>query len=227
MNPSEFNAYKSRYRSAIQKVLADSEKGRLDEAGFPAYSHPNPIINWLFWQRIRIAMKHIEHTAPYDIILDFGCGSGVMLPFLSQQGKCVTAVDIDLLPLELVKEHIPLASNVTVMGSHQTPLSELMAHSFDLINALDVLEHVDDLSETLSTLINLLKPGGQLVVSGPTENMAYQIGRKLVGPQYSGAYHERGIVEIKDELRKIARIEHIATLYQPAPLFEVFAARAL
>ena len=224
MNPSDFNAYKSRYRSAIQKVLADSEKGRLDEAGFPAYSHPNPIINWLFWQRIRIAMNHIEHTAPYDIILDFGCGSGVMLPFLSQQGKCITAVDIDLLPLELVKEHIPLASNVTVMGSLQTPLSELMAHSFDLINALDVLEHVDDLPKTLSMLINLLKPGGQLVVSGPTENMAYQIGRKLVGPQYSGAYHERGIVEIKDELRKIARIEHIATLYQPAPLFEVFAA---
>ena len=224
MNQAEFNAYKSRYRFAIQKVLADTEKGRLDEAGFPAYSHPNPVINWLFWQRIRIAMNHIEHTAPYDIILDFGCGSGVMLPFLSQQGKFVTAVDIDLVPLELVKEHIPLASNVTVIGSHQTPLSELSANSFDLISALDVLEHVDDLPKTLSTLIKLLKPGGQLVVSGPTENLAYQIGRKLVGPQYSGAYHERGILEIKDELRKIARIEHIATLYQPTPLFEVFAA---
>ena len=223
MNQAEFNAYKLRYRSAIQKVLADSEKGRLDEAGFPAYSHPNPIINWLFWQRIRTAMNHIEQTAPYDSILDFGCGSGVMLPFLSQRGKSITAVDIDLLPLERVNKHVPLASNVIVIGANQ-PISELTTNSFDLINALDVLEHVDDLPKTLSTLIKLLKPGGQLVVSGPTENILYQIGRKLVGPQYSGAYHERGIVEIKDELRKIARIEHIATLYQPTPLFEMFAA---
>jgi trans-aconitate methyltransferase len=93
-------------------------------------------------------------------------------------------------------------------------------------NALDVLEHVDDLPQTLSQLMNLLEPNGQLLVSGPTENILYRIGRKLAGPEYSGAYHERGIGEIKEELKKIARIEHIATLYRPIPLFEVFAARA-
>ena len=224
MNNTEFNAYKSRYRSAIRNVLDHTEKGRLDEAAFPAYSHPNPIINWLFWQRIRTAMNHIERTAPYETILDFGCGSGVMLPFLSQHSKHVTAIDIDLLPLERVKEHIPLASNVTVIDANQTPISQLLPDSFDLINALDVLEHVDDLPKTLSTLINLLKPGGQLVVSGPTENILYQIGRKLAGSEYSGAYHERGIDEIKDELRKLAQLKHIATLYQPIPLFEVFTA---
>ncbi len=73
--------------------------------------------------------------------------------------------------------------------------------------------------------MNLLKPNGQLVVSGPTENFLYQIGRKIAGPEYSGAYHERGIAEIKRELKRLARVEHIATLYQPIPLFEVFAAR--
>src|SRR5688572_10463587 len=104
MNSNEFNNYKSRYRLAIQQVLAEAEKGRLDEAGFPAYSHPNPLINWLFWQRLRTAMKHISKTAPYGRILDFGCGSGVMLPFLSKNSKQVIAMDMDLLPLERVKE---------------------------------------------------------------------------------------------------------------------------
>ena len=47
MNTIEFNAYKTRYRTAIQEVLAAAEKGRLDKAAFPAYSHRNPIINWL------------------------------------------------------------------------------------------------------------------------------------------------------------------------------------
>lgn len=225
MNSSEFNAYKTRYRAAIRRVLADSEKGRLDEAGFPAYSSPNLLINWLFWKRLYIAMNHIEKSAPYENILDFGCGSGVMLPFLAEQSKHVTAIDIDLHPLEKVKQHIPLATNVQIIDANQTPISKLPQKSFDLINALDVLEHVQDLPQTLLQLMNLLKPNGQLLVSGPTENFLYRIGRKIAGPEYSGAYHERGIDEIKRELKRIARVEHIATLYQPVPLFEVFAAR--
>lgn len=225
MDSSSFNAYKTRYRSAIRSVLADSEKGRLDEAGFSAYSHRSPIINWLFWRRLHIAMNHIERSAPYENILDFGCGSGVMLPFLAEQSKHVTALDIDLHPLEQARQHIPLAANVQVVDANQTPISSLPPKSFDLINALDVLEHVQDLPQTLLQLMNLLKPNGQLVVSGPTENFLYKIGRKIAGPEYSGAYHERGIAEIKHELKRLARVEHIATLYQPIPLFEIFTAR--
>jgi 2-polyprenyl-3-methyl-5-hydroxy-6-metoxy-1,4-benzoquinol methylase len=226
MKSSDFDAYKARYRSAIREVLAEAERGRLDEAGFPAYSHPNPFINWLFWQRLRTAMDHIEKSTPYENVLDFGCGSGVMLPFLAQRSKQVIAIDIDLLPLERVRMHIPLAENVKVLDANQISIAGLEPKSFDLINALDVLEHVDDLPRTLSELIHLLRPGGQLVVSGPTENILYQIGRKFAGSEYSGAYHERGIGEIKRELAKLAQIDPIATLYWPVPLFEIFVARA-
>lgn len=226
MKSAEFQNYKARYRSAIRNVLQDSDRGRLDEAGFPAYSHPNPLINWLFWQRLRTAMNYIETHAPYENTLDFGCGSGVMLSFLAKHSKTVTAMDIDLVPLERVKTYIPLAENIQVLDANQVSTSQLTPKSFDLINALDVLEHVDDLPHILAALLTLLKPGGRLVVSGPTENILYQIGRKLAGPEYSGEYHERGIAEIKHELSRLARVEQIATLYWPVPLFEVFVAYA-
>jgi 2-polyprenyl-3-methyl-5-hydroxy-6-metoxy-1,4-benzoquinol methylase len=225
MNSTEFNIYKSRYRSAIRQVLAASEKGRLDEAAFPAYSHRNPLINWLFWQRLRKVMERIQRPTSYESILDFGCGSGVMLPFLSSIGKQVTAMDVDLLPLERVQAYIPLASNVEVKDANKIGIADLPANSFDLIIALDVLEHVKDLPRTLKELLVLLKPDGQLIVSGPTENILYQIGRKIAGSEYSGAYHERGIAEIKRELIKLAYIQPIATLYWPIPLFEVFSAK--
>jgi 2-polyprenyl-3-methyl-5-hydroxy-6-metoxy-1,4-benzoquinol methylase len=225
MKSADFQAYKHRYRSAIRSVLQESERGRLDEAGFPAYSHPNPLINWLFWQRLHTAIDYIETYSPYENALDFGCGSGVMLSFLAQHGRQVTAMDIDLVPLERVKKYIPLAENVQVLDAKQVSLSQLPPKSFDLINALDVLEHVDDLPATLSALLNLLKPGGRLVVSGPTENILYQIGRRLAGPEYSGEYHERGTAEIKHELKRMARVEQIATLYWPVPLFEIFVAQ--
>ncbi|MBL8091803.1 MAG: class I SAM-dependent methyltransferase [Anaerolineales bacterium] len=224
MNSTEFKIYKTRYRNAIQQVLSETEKGRLDEAAFPAYSHKNPLINWLFWQRLRKVMEHVE-TGQYENILDFGCGSGVMLPFLSSISKQVIAMDVDLLPIQSVQKYIPLANNVEVKDATKINISDLPNNSFNLIIALDVLEHVQDLPKTLTELFSLLKPNGQLIVSGPTENILYQIGRKIAGPEYSGAYHERGIAEIKDEIKKIAHIHHIATLYQPIPLFEIFSAK--
>jgi 2-polyprenyl-3-methyl-5-hydroxy-6-metoxy-1,4-benzoquinol methylase len=225
MNSSEFHAYKFRYRAAIRQVLNESEKGRLDEAAFPAYSHRNPVINWLFWQRLRKVMEFIKNPASYEYILDFGCGSGVMLPFLSDISSHVTAMDVDLLPLQRVQNHIPLAKNIEVIDASTTSITNLPINRYDLIVALDVLEHVQDLPRTLNELLALLKPNGQLIVSGPTENILYQVGRKIAGPEYSGAYHERGIAEIKDELRKITSIQPIATLYWPIPLFELFAAK--
>jgi 2-polyprenyl-3-methyl-5-hydroxy-6-metoxy-1,4-benzoquinol methylase len=227
MKTSDFNAYKIRYRNAIRQVLAQAEAGRLDEAAFPAYSHRNPVINWLFWQRLRKVMEYIQRPTPYERALDFGCGSGVMLPHLSQISSKVMAMDVDLLPLERVRNYIPLASNVEVNDAAQNGISSLPANSFDLIIALDVLEHVEDLPRTLNQLLALLKQGGQLVVSGPTENILYRIGRKIAGPEYSGAYHERGIAEIKNELARISHIEPIAILYPPMPLFEIFTAKKL
>jgi 2-polyprenyl-3-methyl-5-hydroxy-6-metoxy-1,4-benzoquinol methylase len=226
MNSSEFNAYKARYRAAIQQVLSESEPGRLDEIGFPAYSHANPLINWLFWKRLHKVIDYIQGGAPYQRALDFGCGSGVMLPFLAGACREVVATDVDLVPLESTRRHFPLAPNVQVLDASGNALAGQPAASFDLIIALDVLEHVKDLAGTLTILLRLLKAGGQLVVSGPTENSLYRFGRKLAGPEYSGDYHERGIADIRGELLRRVRLKRIATLYWPAPLFEIFAATA-
>lgn len=225
MNSTDFNAYKTKIRAAIREVLSKAEVGRLDEAAFPAYSHPNPIINWLFWQRLRRTMAYIEEQGPVGNVLDFGCGSGVLLPFLATRAQYVLAADIDMEPLSRMRGALALPESVHTFDTSTTALSTLPPHSFDLITALDVLEHVDDLPATLDTLLSLLKPGGKLIVSGPTENIFYRIGRTLAGKEYSGHYHERGIAEIKREIEKKSPIEHIATLYWPLPLFELFAAK--
>jgi len=224
MNNAEFNAYKSKFRAAIRKALSESESGRLDEAAFPAYSHPNPFINWLFWQRLRKTMETMERGAPYQRVLDFGCGSGVLLPFLSGIADNVIAVDVDLIPFERMKAQIDFPSNIEVHDTRSFPLDQLPAAAFDIITALDVLEHVEDLSGTLTSLLRLLKPGGRLIVSGPTENVFYKLGRRVAGREYTGNYHERGIAEIKHQLASLARIEQIALLYWPMPLFNLFAA---
>jgi 2-polyprenyl-3-methyl-5-hydroxy-6-metoxy-1,4-benzoquinol methylase len=225
MKSSEFNTYKTEFRALIRRVLTESEQGRLDEAGFPAYSHQNPLINWLFWQRLHKVMNYVEADAPYEHVLDFGCGSGVMLPFLCEISKRVTAMDIDLLPFERISRQKPFPANLTVHDAREVTLGGLPQASFDLIIATDVLEHVEDISGTLAAMKSLLKPGGQIVISGPTENILYKIGRALAGPEYSGDYHERGIIEVRELLMQQIQVIQIATLYWPVPLFEIFAGR--
>ena len=223
MKNSEFNAYKADFRAVIRKVLAESERGRMDEAGFPAYSHPNPLINWLFWQRLHKVINYLEKDAPYENVLDFGCGSGVMLPFLCGISTRVTAMDIDLLPFERINRQRSFPANLQVHDAREVTLKDLPNGSFEVIVATDVLEHVEDLPGTLADMGNLLKPGGQIIISGPTENILYKIGRKLAGPEYSGDYHERGILEVRKLLGKQMQVIPIATLYWPVPLFEIFS----
>jgi 2-polyprenyl-3-methyl-5-hydroxy-6-metoxy-1,4-benzoquinol methylase len=226
MKTTEFNAYKTEFRAVIRKVLAESEQGRLDEAGFPAYSHRNPLINWLFWQRLHKVMNYVEADAPYQQVLDFGCGSGVMLPFLCGISARVTAMDIDLLPFERVSRQRAFPANLQVRDAREVTLSDLPKASFDLIVATDVLEHVEDLPGTLADMQSLLRSSGQIVISGPTENILYKLGRALAGPEYSGDYHERGILEVRELLGHQMQVIPIATLYWPVPLFEVFAGRS-
>ena len=79
------------------------------------------------------------------------------------------------------------------------------------------------LPATLGHLVRVLAPGGCLLVSGPTENVFYKIGRRVAGPEYSGAYHERGIGEVRRLLADMVPVETVARLYPPVTLFDIFA----
>jgi 2-polyprenyl-3-methyl-5-hydroxy-6-metoxy-1,4-benzoquinol methylase len=170
-------------------------------------------------------MDFVHRHAPFTHALDYGCGSGVMLPFLGEISHRLTAMDVDLLPFERVSRYRSFPDHLEILDARQQRLRDLPRASFDLIVALDVLEHVEDLPATLDDLQALLVPGGQIVVSGPTENLLYKIGRALAGPEYSGDYHERGIAEVRLLLAERMQVIPIAVLYPPIPLFEVFAGR--
>lgn len=222
--PADFPGYKASIRDAIRDVMAEAGTGgRLDEAAFPAYTHRNPLINWLFWQRLRAAMRFIEARGPFRAALDFGCGSGVMLPFLARHAERVVGIDVDLLPFRMMSRRLAFPASVEVHEAAETPLESLPTGAFDLVTALDVLEHVADLPATLGHLVRTLAPGGCLLVSGPTENVFYKLGRRVAGPEYSGAYHERGIGEVRRLLGDMVPVRTVARLYPPVTLFDIFA----
>ena len=221
MNKKDFKNYKAQFVDATRKVLEAEHTENLDEAAFPAYSNPNPLMNFLFWERISHVMKDVEKKGELGSVLDFGCGSGVMLPFLSQKADEVHAIDIDLEPLCRLEEHISFAENIRFSDTHKS----LEKGSLDLIIALDVLEHVDNLDAIFADLVSLLKSGGEIIVSGPTENIFYKVGRFLAGPTYSGDYHVRNIYDIQEIASQRFNVERMAALFFPIPFFVLFRGR--
>lgn len=216
----EFQEHKRTFKQAIKIVLSNTYPGLLSEAAFPAYAHSNPLIDWLFWQRLHVVMKTIAQNGPYQQVLDFGCGSGILLSLLARHSKSVVGHDINLQPYHLIGQYIDFPANIIVADDN---LNEYPPSSFDIITALDVLEHVHDLVNTLEQLMCLLKPGGKLIISGPTENLFYQIGRKLAGKEFSGEYHERSIHNILSLAQEKGKYAKISTLLPFLPLFIIFS----
>jgi 2-polyprenyl-3-methyl-5-hydroxy-6-metoxy-1,4-benzoquinol methylase len=204
-------------------VLAEGSSAALSEAALPAYAHRNPLIDHIFWRRLKIAADPLRSSSKLTV-LDFGCGSGVMSYLLAKMGHDVIAVDVDFSPLGRVRQHIDFPANIAFHNKDLVEL-ELPADSVDAIVALDVLEHIHDFEKYLSLFVRILKPGGRMIVSGPTENWLYAIGRRLAGKQFTGDYHETNIASIRAAVAGKLRVQTLARLIWPFTLFEVFSAR--
>lgn len=205
-----------------RELLDRAKPGAFDGMALPSYSHPNPLMRWLFWRRLWHTLRFFDRqVAPGARVLDFGCGVGVLLPLLADRGYSVAGTDIELRFTPLFLKHFGLGGT-TLFRPEQ--LDSLPPGQFDVVTALDVLEHVEDLDRTIAQLCRLLTPGGQLFISGPTENLLYKMGRWLAG--FSGEYHVRDIYDIRAAATMQGQVRNWVTLYPCVSLFRLFVLSA-
>lgn len=223
MNQATFKSTKKKFKTVFNDILKNTNSYEIDEAALPAYAHKNPLIDYLFWKRLQVAFEHANKNSSYSKVLDFGCGSGCFSYLLANNGFEVTATDLDFSPLQLIKEKIDFPTSIKFIEgdiiNHDLPEA-----SFDLIFALDVLEHIENLPDYIELFKKLLTPGGMVIVSGPTENVLYKIGRKLAGNRFTGDYHVTNISKIKSEFSPYLKVNTIRKLIFPLVLFEIFSA---
>ena len=143
----------------------------------------------------------------------------MLLPFLADRATSVFAVDMVSEPSEFLLRY--LDHPAIPISTFQNVLGTLGEHSLDTIIALDVLEHVDDLEQTLHDFGRALAPGGRVVVSGPTESVVYRLGRRLAG--FTKHSHVRDIYQIEAAFARQFRVRRIAVFRYPLPFFRIFA----
>ena len=131
------------------------------------------------WVQSRIA----EHFKTPVTLLDVGCGAGLAAEALARRGHQVTGIDAAPQAIEAARAHAEPQS-LPLEYRHATA-EDLRAEgkNFQVITALEVIEHVPDPAIFLQTLAALLEPGGLLVVSTLNRTRRSYLTAKL-GAEY-------------------------------------------
>lgn len=96
--------------------------------------------------------------------LDVGCGAGLLAEPLARMGAKVTAIDAAPELIAAAKDH---AQGQGLEIDYRAVPVEQLTGTYDLVTAMEVVEHVADPREFLASLAARLAPGGLLLLSTP------------------------------------------------------------
>ena len=112
--------------------------------------------------------KTRKHLKKEDVVLDFGCGTGLVSSEIAGDVARIVGIDISKNMLELAKTKAEKRKIANIEYRQATILDEsLKSGSFDVVLGFYIIHLLDNPSEILQRIGNLLKSGGLFISTTP------------------------------------------------------------
>jgi 2-polyprenyl-6-hydroxyphenyl methylase/3-demethylubiquinone-9 3-methyltransferase len=124
-------------------------------------------------------------------MLDIGCGAGILSEPLARLGASVVGADPAEENIEAAKTHAE-ATGVTV--DYRATTAEALAEAgekFDVVLAMEVVEHVVDVPAFVDSCASMVKPGG-LLIAATLNRTLKSFALAIVGAEYVLRWVPRG-----------------------------------
>lgn len=153
----------------IQNFSKDSDHWWDENGPFAPLHHMNP-------KRMRYIRNQAENhfdckpedKKPFNnlAMLDVGCGGGLICEPLTRLGAKVTGLDADANAIHIASEHAE-ANNLKIQYENETVESWLTQSQerYDIVLALEIIEHVQNPDIFVKSCVSLCKPGGLIIFS--------------------------------------------------------------
>jgi 2-polyprenyl-6-hydroxyphenyl methylase/3-demethylubiquinone-9 3-methyltransferase len=146
-----------RVEGVTQVVRARNDPGQYDDLAGLWWDRTGP---FALLHEIAEARAALIPSAqrPDAVLIDLGCGAGLLAPHVSHLGYRHVGLDITASALRQARDHGvgPVRTDVLTL-----PLPDGMA---DVVVAGEILEHVTDLRRAVAEACRILRPGGVLVL---------------------------------------------------------------
>jgi ribosomal protein L11 methyltransferase len=129
---------------------------------------------------------------PEDVVLDLGCGSGILSIIADKLGAAsVEAIDIDRLAVDVAKENC--SRNLTSVDCHAGELKDARRKDYTLVIANIVADVIISLTPDI---LDFMAPQGRFLISGIIDTKADRVtkacteaGLIMVGSNQKGDWH--------------------------------------
>jgi 2-polyprenyl-6-hydroxyphenyl methylase / 3-demethylubiquinone-9 3-methyltransferase len=124
-------------------------------------------------------------------MLDIGCGGGILSEPLARLGAQMVGADPSQENIAVASAHA--RENGVTVDYRATTAEELAAacEKFDVVLAMEVVEHVTDVNEFVATCATMVKPGG-LMVAATLNRTLKSFALAIVGAEYVLRWLPRG-----------------------------------
>lgn len=165
-----------------------------DPAGPMAALHRlNPLrIDYIRSRTVQHFARPARALRPFEglELIDVGCGGGLLAEPLARLGARVTGIDVSNENIEIARRHLPPGLCIDYRPTSAEALAGEGA-SYDIVVAMEVVEHVGDLNGFLCATSRLLKPGGAAFFA-TLNRTAKSYLMAIVGAEYLLGWLPRG-----------------------------------